>query len=115
MVWLGASPIVGRCASFLCASLVTWRINRSFTFRQGTAAGWLSEWMHYLWASSVGAMVNYSVFVLLVVALPLVTRLPTLGVGAGSLAGLAINFMLYKRVVFANSKFDHSIADIQER
>ena len=97
---LDVSPIRGRVASYLCASFVTWRINRTFTFRAEVTNYWLSEWLHYQWASGIGAAVNYTVYALLVIALPLVAHAPTIGVAAGSVAGMVFNYLLYKRVVF---------------
>jgi putative flippase GtrA len=97
----GARPISGRVGSFLCAAFVTWRLNRRYTFAgYRTGGGSVGEWLRYLWASGVGAALNYSVFAVLVLTLPLVARTPTLGVAAGSLAGMIVNFTLYKLVVF---------------
>jgi putative flippase GtrA len=100
MAWLDAGAMLGRGLSFLCASLVTWRINRRFTFRANGTGGWLVEWLRYLWASATGAAVNYAVYALLIVSVSYVGRVPTLGVAAGSIAGMLVNFLLYKHVVF---------------
>ena len=96
----GLSPMVGRVGSFLCASFVTWRINRRFTFGATNGGNWLIEWFRYVWASVAGASVNYAVFALLIVASPAAARMPTLAVAAGSIAGMVINFVLYGRLVF---------------
>ncbi|MGA2399057.1 MAG: GtrA family protein [Steroidobacteraceae bacterium] len=101
----GARPIAGRVGSFFCASFVTWRLNRRYTFAgHSTGNGSFYEWLRYIWASGVGAAVNYSMFAVLVVTLPLVAATPTLGVAAGSLAGMIVNFTLYKLVVFRSRK-----------
>ena len=94
------SPMVGRVGSFLCASFVTWRVNRRFTFGAASAGNWLFEWVRYFWASVAGALVNYLVFAVLIVISPVVARMPTLAVAAGSIAGMLINFVLYSRFVF---------------
>jgi putative flippase GtrA len=97
----GAVPIAGRVGSFFCASFVTWRLNRRYTFAgRSSGNGSFGEWLRYVWTSGVGAAVNYSVFAVLVLTLPLVADTPTLGVAAGSLAGMIVNFTLYKLVVF---------------
>jgi putative flippase GtrA len=105
MRWLGVAALLGRVASFLCAAFVTWRINRSFTFRSRTSGrGSLWEWLNYLWASAFGAMTNYGTFALLILTAPLVASIPTLGVAAGSVAGMLVNFVLYNEVVFPRRK-----------
>jgi putative flippase GtrA len=97
----GAKPIAGRVGSFFCASFVTWRLNRRYTFAaRSTGNGTFGEYLRYLWTSGVGAAVNYSVFATLVLTLPLVAATPTLGVAAGSIAGMIVNFTLYRLVVF---------------
>jgi putative flippase GtrA len=97
----GARPMAGRVGSFVCASFVTWRLNRRYTFAgRSIGSGSISEWLRYLWASGVGAVVNYSVFAALVLTLPIVAGTPTLGVAAGSLVGMIVNFTLYKVLVF---------------
>jgi putative flippase GtrA len=97
----GARPIAARVGSFFCASFVTWRLNRRYTFAgRSSGNGSFGEYLRYLWTSGVGAAVNYSVFATLVLTLPLVAATPTLGVAAGSVAGMIVNFTLYRLVVF---------------
>jgi putative flippase GtrA len=97
----GARPIVGRIGSFFCSSFVTWRLNRRYTFAgRSTGNGSFGEWLSYLWTSAMGAVINYAVFVVLVLTVPAVAAAPTLGVAAGSIAGMIVNFTLYKFVVF---------------
>ena len=101
VTWAGVSVMGGRVVSFLSASFVTWRINRRYTFGSGIVRrGSFTEWLNYLWASGIGAVVNYSVFALLIVTCAPVAHSPTLGVAAGSVAGMIVNFTLYKLVVF---------------
>ena len=101
MTGIGVPPLVGRFVSFLCAAFVTWRINRSFTFGARTAGrGSVKELLHYLWASAVGALANYGTFAILIMTLRVVASHPTIGVAAGSAAGMSINFTLYSGLVF---------------
>jgi putative flippase GtrA len=44
------------------------------------------------------------VFAVLVLTLPLAAGTPTLGVAAGSLVGMIVNFMLYKLLVFRSRR-----------
>ena len=94
-----AGPLPARVLSFLCANFVTWRLNRRFAFTQ-TQRGTVREWLRYLAASWVGAAANYLAFAAAVLFLPSAAWVPTVGVAVGSLAGMVVNFVLYKRVVF---------------
>jgi putative flippase GtrA len=94
-----AAPLPARVLSFLCANLVTWRLNRRFAFTQ-SQQGTAREWLRYLAASWVGAAANYLAFAAAIVWLPSAGWVPSLGVAVGSLAGMVVNFVLYTRVVF---------------
>lgn len=100
MRYLGAGHYVGRVISFLAAATVTWGLNRRFTFKDRTALPATTEWARFVAANSVGGVLNYAVYSLLVAMVPTVRAFPTLGVAAGSLAGLVANFALSKRLVF---------------
>jgi putative flippase GtrA len=98
----GALGLYGaRVVSFLCAVATTWIINRSFAFKGQTAdlPIW-REFLHYLGAMILGGAVNYAVYAVLVATIPLVAEQPVLGVGAGVIAGMFVNFLLADRLVF---------------
>ena len=101
---LGAGLYTGRLASYLTAATVTWALNRRFTFRESRSARLATEWARFLAVNSVGGAVNYIAYAALVTTLPFVTANPWLGVAAGSLAGLAVNFTLSRRMVFTASR-----------
>ena len=94
---------VGRMLSFLAAATVTWSLNRRFTFRSGesvTSAGrpW-RQYLHYLLTMLGGGAVNYLVYA---VTLHFVDGrfAPVVGVALGSLAGLSLNFLAARYLVF---------------
>lgn len=100
-LWLGASFALGRALSFLCAATATWLLNRLWTFASSDPL-LVRQFVRFLSANAVGGAMNYGVSVLLVVALPSpFGAYPGLAVAAGSLTGLAANFTLSKRFVFA--------------
>lgn len=101
---LGAGLYTGRLASYLTAATVTWALNRRFTFGERRTKGLASEWVRFLAANSVGGVINYCTYAALVATLPYVTAHPWLAVAAGSLAGLAVNFTLSRRLVFTGSR-----------
>lgn len=88
----GMNAYVARLFSFLCAATATWLWNRHNTFRGTRRYGLLGEWGRYLFAMSGGFAVNYGAYAMLYALLPLVRQYPELGVAAGSVAGLIVNY-----------------------
>ena len=99
---LGLDHYSGRLLSWLVAATFTWAMNRRFTFADSRPP--LTQWAKFLAANAVGGIVNYSVYAGLVTFNPLVAVYPVIGVGAGSIAGLAFNFSASKFVVFRTQK-----------
>lgn len=98
---LGWGYGAGRLASFLCAVVVTWQINRRHTFALRHVPPTWGEWWRYLSAMAVGGVVNLATYMLALHALDAAGALkPLLAVAAGSLAGMVVNFMSAKRWVF---------------
>lgn len=97
---LGAGLYGGRVISYLAAATVTWALNRRFTFEAQRSANRVAEWGRFLAANAVGGSVNYATYALLVMFCPFVATNPVLGVAAGSIAGLIINFSLSRYLVF---------------
>ena len=88
---------LARAVSFLAAVFFTWLFNRSLTFRhQRSGYSWLSEFGVYLALMAAGGSVNYLVFSLLVFFLPVVHAEPIIGVAAGSIAGMFVNWVTSK-------------------
>lgn len=104
IVWVftkaGAGPLTAQAVAFTVAVTVTWLLNRRFTFAHQASPHWLREWLHYVAANSIGAVVNNGVYVLLVLSMALFSREPVLAVAAGSLAGLVFNFTASRAWVF---------------
>jgi putative flippase GtrA len=96
----GVDPITAQAIAFTVAVTVTWLLNRRFTFAHHASPNWLREWLHYVVANSIGAVVNNAVYVLLVLSIALFSREPVLAVVAGSLAGLVFNFTASRAWVF---------------
>lgn len=95
----GLDPYSGRLGSFLVAVTFTWAMNRHFTFASEDPR-LLREWFRFLSANSLGAGVNLGTYGFLVWAVPLVAAHPVLGVAAGSIAGLSVNFLGSRYFVF---------------
>jgi len=91
-------PYLARLCSFFVAVLVTWRLNRLFTFKS-QQDGW-SEFKRYFASQSIGAGLNYFIYALAIFTFGWMAEFPLLALGLGSIAGLTVNFILAKRFVF---------------
>lgn len=93
--------MAGRVVSFLAAATATWWFNRRFTFAEGAARGGqaAAQYGRYLVSMLAGAAVNYAAYAatLLLVTHP---HAPAMGVALGSIAGLGINFLSARFLVF---------------
>jgi putative flippase GtrA len=99
-----ADPYSARLVSFLCAVTTTWLFNRTITFAGRSGLSLPREWALYVTTQLGGFTVNYALYAALVFFVPLVREWPVLGVAAGSLAGLAVNFAGASRLVFRARK-----------
>ena len=99
VIELGADPYSGRAFSFFCAVTTTWYLNRTFTFGSENT-GLLNEWTKFVSVNSVGGIINYTTYALLVWQIPFIAQYPINGVAVGSLAGLIWNFNVSKKLVF---------------
>ena len=103
VLWLVLDQLglyLGRVVSFMVAVTVTWIVNRHLAFHDRRATAWSREWARYIVANSAGAVLNYGTYVLMVSTLSLAATYPYLGVAAGSIAGLVLNFTASNFLVF---------------
>ena len=94
----------GRVVSFLAAATVTWALNRIYTFAERRSGASIArEYLRYLLTMLAGALVNYLAYALTLHSLegPLA---PALGVAFGSIAGLMVNFLTARYLVFRGAK-----------
>ncbi len=89
--------------SIFLSMCFTWLGNRYFTFRARRAHGFsgiAQEWLKFVGANAVGAVVNYATALLLVRFAPEPFNNKFVAQACGVLAGLAFNFTLSSRMVF---------------
>ncbi len=97
----GTGPWFGRVLSYLVAVTVTFSLNRAWTFRTADRSRSMAQdWGLFAVLNLVGFACNYGTYAALITGVPVVREFPVLGVAAGSLAGMAGNFLLSKRYVF---------------
>ncbi len=105
---IGLDLYSARALSFVAAVTSTWAMNRAFTFKEHASASMLREWARFCAANAVGGAVNLGVYAALINNVPLVHDHPVLGVAAGSLSGLFVNFTLSRLFVFR----EHSVRPV---
>ena len=103
----GLGPIVAQVIAFSVAVTVTWLVNRHWTFAEHASEKWLYEWTRYVAANSIGAVVNNSVYAILVLTIILFSKNPVLAVAAGSMAGMGFNYASSRLMVFKPSTKPH--------
>ena len=96
----GINPYASRLFSYFLAATTTWWLNRRFTFAACNDACWQSQWLRYLVVNAAGGGVNYGVYALCLFFSEFVRHHLYLGVAAGSVAGLAVNFTASRYLVF---------------
>lgn len=100
MLALGTGPYAGRVVSYLAAASLTFALNRAWTFRAAARAPVARQWGRFVALNLLGFAANYGTYAALLAASPLVAAQPVLGVAAGSIAGMFINFAVSRRFVF---------------
>lgn len=100
----GWNPYTTRVLSFLIAASVTWLLNRRFTFEVERQSHLSREWLHYVSVNAMGGLVNYGVYALTVHEIVFVRSHLIVGVAAGSVAGLAVNYTASRHLVFAAAR-----------
>jgi putative flippase GtrA len=100
---LGLDPYAARGISILCAMTFTWWGNRTLTFAEHAAEGTgavLREWLKFMLANALGAVVNYATYTLCVRYAPAPLSNPLLATALGVGVGMVFNFTLSQRFVF---------------
>jgi len=99
-----ANLYVGRILSYLCAVTATWLLNRLFTFKsdgqQNSHISLLKQWSKFAGCNALGAVINYTIYALLITFFSVFYENPVLAVAIGTLFSVNVNFFLSKKYVF---------------
>jgi putative flippase GtrA len=102
VLWLvkqfGMGNYDGRVVSFLAAATMTYLLNRRFTFRHD--GGGARQWLSYVALMVIGFAFNYGAYVLCLEAVPSLHEFPYPAVAVGAIAGMGVNFLSAKFLVF---------------
>ena len=86
--------------AYFVAATSNWALNRIWTFRDAKRGGLVRQWLMFLAANTLGFVLNYGTYLVLIALVPLCARQPVYAVAAGVVAGLFANFSLSRRLVF---------------
>lgn len=105
MIHLGLDLYSARVVSFVTAASSTWLGNRYYTFATAAAQQQKlgSEWARYIAAMTLGGLANYSAYALLITLFEVFKSHPWLAVAGGTAAGLVINFLLARRILYRSA------------
>ena len=96
-------PLWAQVLAFPLAATLAWWLNRRYTFGASDRSR-RSEWLHYILANALGWLLNNGVYLLCIARLSLAAQHPALAVAAGSIAGMAANFILSRQLVFRSNR-----------
>jgi putative flippase GtrA len=88
----------GRAVSYMSA------VSATYTFQRTSGDNKLHQWARFVVSQLAGATINLGVYGLLVHSSPLVAHEPVIGVAAGSLSGLLVNFSIARAFVFRHQQ-----------
>lgn len=97
----GLHYFAGRLVSFSIAVLVTWFLNRTWTFKAAGEGGRLRQVAVYFGVQIAGGVANISVYTLAIMAAPVLERWLLIPLALGSAAGLCLTFLGAKHLAFA--------------
>ncbi len=93
----GVQPTVARVPSVMLALVVTWLLNRRFSFRAAGAPR-LGEFLAYLSVAGASALLNYALYA----GLLLLGLAPLLAMAGATGVTMVLNFLGFSRLVFRN-------------
>jgi putative flippase GtrA len=96
---LGWEPLPARLISFSVAVVITWLINKAWTFGP-TAPSARGGGMRYAGVQIIGALINLAIFTLLMAAFPVLRQVPWVPLAMAALVALVFNYLATRHLVF---------------
>jgi putative flippase GtrA len=97
------APLSARITSFIVAASATFVLNHRFTFRMSDKPS-LQRWAFYLATTAVGALINIGTYQAWIVHNGTESLQLAIGTAAGSLAAMAVNYVVSSTLVFRQTK-----------
>ncbi|WP_144185101.1 GtrA family protein [Elioraea rosea] len=99
----GADLYTAGAAAYVVAATTTWALNRIWTFADAARERPARQWALFLAVQLVGFVLNRGTYAALIAFLPLAAAHPVIAVAAGSIAGMGVNFLTARLIVFRPS------------
>lgn len=96
----GLGIFSSRLIAITCAMLTTWRLNRALTFGASQTSQ-VSEGTRYMMIAGLAALVNYTVYIILMLIIP--DMIAALAVAAATGISMVVSYLGYSRHVFRNA------------
>lgn len=107
LTWLmgaGWSILLARLVSFSMAVTATWLLNRSWTFQDSSVVVVGRQYALYTAIQVLGALINLSIFTLLITLYVPFRNWPWIPLGAAAFFALAFNYVATHRLIFKNTE-----------
>ena len=101
--YFGLSLFLSRLMSFSFAVTVTWYLNRRLTFANRSNRDAINEWVHYSALNGIGALINLSIFMWLVIQYEYLHEHPIVPLAIATAVSMTFNFLVSHFVIFQRS------------
>lgn len=109
--FLRLHPISAQVFAFLVAVTVTWYLNRTLTFSSATKRPKVIEWLRYISANGVGALVNFSIYSALVLFAIGLFKQPLIALAISCVSAMLFNFFSSKYFAFKHVNQNLPVSD----
>lgn len=86
--------------AYVVAASANWLLNRVWTFRGQGGGPAHRQWARFLAVNMIGFVLNRGAYAVLIATVPLAAEQPVIATAAGALAGMVVNFVLSRTMVF---------------
>jgi putative flippase GtrA len=86
--------------AYVTAASSNWLLNRIWTFRGHGSGSAHRQWARFMVTNLGGFVLNRGTYAALVAFLPIAARQPVIAIAAGAVAGMFVNFILSRRLVY---------------
>lgn len=99
----GMDPFLARAVAVSLTIVFTFAYNRAITFAGHGVDGRWRQFARYLAGNSAGLIVNYAIYAACLALWPWLRVWPAIAVAAGAMAGMSVNFIAARYLVFKRS------------
>lgn len=97
---LGLDLYSAGALAYLTAASTTWLLNRHFTFPEARAQQAGRQWLRFVVTQLAGFALNRGTYAVLIATMAAARAEPVIAVAAGSIAGMTVNFLAARFLVF---------------